>query len=169
MGGRRNAATLDLWASLAPVNAMPESPQVVYSWDFWAEENTKYLRPHLRMRKVARLVNHLAAGREVRLLDVGCGPATLERLLAPNIRYYGIDIAIREPAANLKQSDILQEPIASSAAPFDLVVAEGLFEYLADQQSRKFAEIAGLLTLSGQIRRLLCELRSPSAELLLAL
>jgi cyclopropane fatty-acyl-phospholipid synthase-like methyltransferase len=129
---------------------MPESPQVVYSRDFWAEENTKYLRPHLRMRKVARLVNHLAAGREVRLLDVGCGPATLERLLAPNIRYYGIDIAIREPAPNLKQSDILQEPISSSAAPFDLIVAEGLFEYLADQQSRKFAEIASLLTLSGK-------------------
>ena len=111
----------------------------------------------------------MAAGREVSLLDVGCGPATLERLLAPNIRYYGIDIAIQEPAPNLKQSDILQEPISSDAAPFDLIVAEGLFEYLADQQSRKFAEIADLLTPSGQIHRHLRELRSPSAELLLAL
>jgi SAM-dependent methyltransferase len=129
---------------------VPESPRVVYPRDFWAEENTKYVRPHLRMRKVARLVNRLAAGREVGLLDVGCGPATLELLLAPNIRYYGIDIAIQEPAPNLKQRDILQEPISSDAAPFDLIVAEGLFEYLADKQSQKFAEIADLLTPSGR-------------------
>jgi SAM-dependent methyltransferase len=129
---------------------MPESPRIVYSRDFWAEENTKYVRPHLRMRKVARLVNRIAAGLEVRLLVVGCGPATLERLLAPKIRYYGIDIAIHEPAPNLKQSDILREPISSDGAPFDLIVAEGLFEYLADQESRKFAEIADLLTPSGK-------------------
>ena len=102
------------------------------------------------MQKVARLANRLAAGREAGLLDVGCGPATLERLLHPNIRYYGIDIAIHKPAPNLKQSNILQEPISSIAAPFDLVVAEGLFEYLADQQSRKFAEIADLLTPEGK-------------------
>jgi SAM-dependent methyltransferase len=129
---------------------VPESPRVVYPRDFWAEENTKYVRPHLRMRKVARLVNRLASGREIGLLDVGCGPATLKLLLAPNIRYYGIDIAIQEPAPNLKQSDILQEPISSDAAPFDLIVAEGLFEYLADKQSQKFAEIADLLTPSGR-------------------
>jgi cyclopropane fatty-acyl-phospholipid synthase-like methyltransferase len=129
---------------------VPESPRVVYSRDFWAEENTKYARPHLRMRKVARLVNRLAAGREVALLDVGCGPATLELLLAPNVRYHGIDIAIQEPAPNLKQSDVLAEPISSDAAPFDLIVAEGLFEYLADKQSQKFAEIADLLTPSGR-------------------
>ena len=76
---------------------MPTSPGAVYKRDFWANENTKYTRPHHRMLKVARLVNRLAAGRNCRLLDVGCGPATLGHLLDPNVEYYGIDIAIQEP------------------------------------------------------------------------
>ncbi len=129
---------------------MSESTGAVYKRDFWADENTKYERPHHRMLKVARLVNRLAAGKDCRLLDVGCGPATLERQLAPNIRYFGIDIAIQEPAPNLRECDILQEPISSEEAPFDLIVAQGLFEYLADSQSRKFAEIADLLAPNGR-------------------
>ncbi len=94
-------------------------------------------------------MNRLAVGKDCRLLDVGCGPATLGLLLAPNIQYFGIDIAIQEPSPNLKECDILQEPISSEEAPFDLIVAQGLFEYLADSQSRKFAEIADLLTPDG--------------------
>jgi len=129
---------------------MTKAPGAVYKRDFWADENTKYVRPHHRMLKVARLVNRLAAGKDCRLLDVGCGPATLSLLLAPNIRYYGIDIAIQGPSPNLKECDILQEPISSEEAPFDLIVAQGLFEYLADSQSRKFAEIADLLTPNGK-------------------
>jgi SAM-dependent methyltransferase len=129
---------------------MTELPGAVYKKDFWADENTKYARPHHRMLKVARLVNRLAAGKEQRLLDVGCGPATLGHLLEPNIHYFGIDIAIQEPAPNLTECDILQEPISSEEAPFDLVVAQGLFEYLADSQSQKFAEIAELLTPAGR-------------------
>ena len=56
---------------------MTKSPGAVYKRDFWADENTKYARPHYRMLKVARLVNRLAVGKDCRLLDVGCGPATL--------------------------------------------------------------------------------------------
>ena len=129
---------------------MTKSRGAIYKRDFWADENTKYARPHFRMLKVARLVNRLAAGRDCRLLDVGCGPATLGLLLEPNIHYYGIDIAIQEPASNLEECDILQEPISSEAAPFDIIVAQGLFEYLADSQSEKFAEIADLLTPNGK-------------------
>ena len=129
---------------------MLTSPGAVYKRDFWVDENTKYTRPHHRMLKVARLVNRLAAGKKCRLLDVGCGPATLGLLLDPNVEYYGIDIAIQEPSPNLTECDILQEPISSEAAPFDLIVAQGLFEYLADSQSRKFAEIADLLAPDGE-------------------
>ena len=77
-------------------------------------------------------------------------PATLQLQLAPNIRYYGIDIAIQEPSPNLRECDILQEPISSEGTPFDLVVAQGLFEYLADSQSQKFSEIADILTPNGK-------------------
>jgi SAM-dependent methyltransferase len=129
---------------------MTKSQMTVYKRDFWADENTKYTRPHYRMVKVARLLNRLANGKECRLLDVGCGPATLQTLLAPNVRYFGIDIAIQDSAPNLKESDILKEPIGFDREPFDLVVAQGLFEYLADSQSRKFSEIADLLTPEGK-------------------
>ena len=129
---------------------MPIPPGAVYKRDFWANENTKYTRPHHRMLKVARLVNRLAAGKSWRLLDVGCGPATLGLLLDPNVEYHGIDIAIQEPSPKLTECDILQEPISSEEAPFDLIVAQGLFEYLADSHSRKFAEIASLLAPHGK-------------------
>jgi len=129
---------------------MPTPPGALYKRDFWADENRKYTRPHHRMLKVARLVNRLAAGKNCRLLDVGCGPATLGLLLDPNVQYYGIDIAIQEPSPNLTECDILQEPISSEEAPFDLIVAQGLFEYLAGSQSRKFAEIADLLAPHGK-------------------
>ena len=128
---------------------MSRSPGAVHKRVFWADENTKYTRPHHRMLKVARIATRLAEGRECRLLDVGCGPATLGRLLPPNVSYYGIDIAIHESAPNLRECDILLEPISSEAAPFELIVAQGLFEYLADSQSQKFVEIAGLLAPEG--------------------
>ena len=85
------------------------------------------------------------------------------------MQYYGIDIAIQEPSPNLTECDILQEPISSEDAPFDLIVAQGLFEYLADSQSRKFAEIAEPPCTAWQIHRQLRELRPPPAQSLLAL
>ncbi len=129
---------------------MHTSPGAVYKRDFWVDENTKYTRPHHRMLKVARLVNGMTEGRTCRLLDVGCGPATLGLLVGPNVQYYGVDIAIQKPSPNLTECDILQEPITSEKAPFDLIVAQGLFEYLADNHSDKFAEIADLLAPDGK-------------------
>jgi cyclopropane fatty-acyl-phospholipid synthase-like methyltransferase len=120
-----------------------------YKHDFWSEENLKYLRPHFRLEKSARIINKLAGPREVELLDVGCGPATLERLLRPNVHYYGIDIALHHPAPNLRESDILEAPIQFGGKVFDIVVAQGLFEYLGEHQSEKFAEIAALLPSDG--------------------
>jgi cyclopropane fatty-acyl-phospholipid synthase-like methyltransferase len=128
---------------------MSTSSLSVYKRDFWSQENLKYTRPHYRMRKVARMVNRLAGGKERRLLDIGCGPASLRLLLDPNIAYHGIDIAIQEPAPGLVERDLLSEPINSDEAPFDLIVAQGFFEYMADAQSQKFAEIAALLAPDG--------------------
>ncbi len=120
-----------------------------YKRDFWSEENPKYLQPHFRLQKAARTVNRLGRGRPCDLLDVGCGPGTLMRLLTPNIHYHGIDIAIADPAPNLIEADILEAPITFLDRRFDIVVAQGLFEYLGDAQSRKFAEIARLMNQGG--------------------
>jgi SAM-dependent methyltransferase len=121
----------------------------LYKKDFWSQENLKYSKPHHRLEKSARIINRLAQGKERTLLDVGCGPATLMSLLRPNIRYHGIDIAIHAPAENLVEADFLEAPIKFGDETFDIVVAQGVFEYVGDLQARKFAEIAQLLNDGG--------------------
>jgi polysaccharide pyruvyl transferase WcaK-like protein/SAM-dependent methyltransferase len=118
--------------------------------DFWASESFKFVAPHFRMRKVAREVRRVTRGRECDLLDIGCGPATLARLVPPGVHYYGIDIAIPRPAPNLIETDIIEEPISFHGMKFDLVVAQGMFEYVGKFQVQKFAEIAGLLNDGGR-------------------
>jgi SAM-dependent methyltransferase len=80
---------------------------------------------------------------------VGCGPATLRRLLDKNITYYGIDIAIHESVPYLIQTDFLQNTIAFDDRRFDIVLAQGVFEYAGALQSKKFAEIADILAENG--------------------
>ena len=82
-----------------------------YKNDFWSYENTKYARPHFRLQKSARIVNRVA----------GRGRATFSTWVADrrhsrgcsrsNISYYGIDIAIQDPAPNLLEADILENTI----------------------------------------------------------
>jgi SAM-dependent methyltransferase len=120
-----------------------------YKRDFWGEENLKFTRPHFRMRKCARLINKMTRGRELDLLDIGCGPAALKNLLEDNIHYYGIDIAIQEPAPYLLEADLLASPIKFGDKQFDIVVVQGVFEYVGEFQSRKFAEISELLRPGG--------------------
>jgi len=127
----------------------PEAASTLYKRDFWSEENLKYSRPHYRMEKASRLLKKLARDRDCILLDVGCGPATLSTLLPPNIHYYGIDIAIQNPAPNLVEVDLLEKPITFEGRQFDIIVAQGVFEYVGNHQAEKFAEIVQLLSDNG--------------------
>jgi SAM-dependent methyltransferase len=113
--------------------------------EFWIQENQKHIPAHYRLHKLARIITKVAQGRKTDLLDVGCGPATLMKLLPGNISYYGIDIAIRNAAPNLLEADIVETPIRFGSKRFQIVVAQGLFEYLGDAQSSKFADIASIL------------------------
>jgi len=122
----------------------------IYKRDFWIEENQKHIPAHYRLQKSARIINAIAGGAERDLLDVGCGPATLGRLLQPNIRYHGIDIAIHDPAPNLIESDILKKPIRFADQRFDIVAALGLFEYVGASQDEKFGEIAEIMNERGR-------------------
>lgn len=121
-----------------------------YKKDFWSDENLKFSRPWYRLEKSARIISNVASGRDCTLLDIGCGPATLMGLLPPNIQYCGIDIAIHNPAPNLIEADILQAPIRFQDRRFDVVIAEGVFEYLGEFQEQKFAEIGRLLNADGK-------------------
>jgi cyclopropane fatty-acyl-phospholipid synthase-like methyltransferase len=122
-----------------------------YKKDFWREANLKFVRPWYRVEKSARIINGLVQGRTCTLLDVGCGPAAaLMRLLPQNVDYYGIDIAIQDSAPNLLEADLLESPIAFDDKRFDIVIAQGVFEYMGQAQSQKFAEIAQLLNEDGK-------------------
>jgi SAM-dependent methyltransferase len=121
-----------------------------YDRDFWSQENLRYTKPHFRLEKAARIINRMADGRHCDLLDVGCGPATLARFLTDNISYHGIDMAIGHPAPNLLEADLVKNPIRFGDQRFDLVVAQGFFEYVGTVQEQKFAEIAELLARDGK-------------------
>ena len=60
-------------------------------------------------------------------------------VLPQSVHYFGIDIAIHDPAPNLMESDILETPIRFGEKKFDIVVAQGLFEYVGVHQSRSSA------------------------------
>ena len=121
----------------------------LYKKDFWSKENLQYNRPHYRLEKSARIVNRLARGKKLALLDVGCGPAALMPLLQSNIEYYGIDIAIHDPAPNLIEADLANTPIRFDDKRFDIVIAQGFFEYMGTFQAQKFTEISQLLNDGG--------------------
>jgi SAM-dependent methyltransferase len=126
-------------------DSLADAGRVLHKKDFWRTENLRYVTPHPRMVKVARTTNSLVGERECALLDVGCGPATLASLLLPNIQYYGVDIAIKAPAPNLLEADLMESPIGFGDKRFDIVVAQGFFEYVGELQSQKLAEIADIL------------------------
>ncbi len=129
---------------------MKQIPENYRDRDYWIVENSIYAKASFRLMKCARAINQLAGDRECALLDVGCGPAALRPLLNPNIRYYGIDIAIHEPAAHLKELDIARQPIDFDGRRFDFVAALGFFEYMGDQQNRKLEEIKAILKDDGK-------------------
>lgn len=121
-----------------------------YKRDFWSQENLRFAKPHFRLEKAARIVNSTVGDAECDLLDVGCGPGTLARFLKPNVRYYGIDMAIHDPAPNLLEADLVKVPIAFGAKRFGIVVAQGFFEYIGALQEQKFAEIDDILAADGK-------------------
>ena len=82
-------------------------------------------------------------------MDVGCGPAALIHLLDPNIHYCGIDIAIQEPSPKLIEADFVEGPIKFNDKRFDIIVAQGVFEYIGNVQGQKLSEIRDLLNEGG--------------------
>jgi SAM-dependent methyltransferase len=124
---------------------MPDTSAQYYKRDFWIQENLKYAQPHFRLEKAARIVNRIANGKKCDLLDVGCGPATLRHLLDRNIQYHGIDIALHEQSSDLLQLDFLENPISFKGKKFDIVLAQGVFEYVGAFQAQKLSEITRLL------------------------
>jgi SAM-dependent methyltransferase len=118
--------------------------------DFWIKETDICRQSNLRHIKCVRIINSIVGNSACDILDVGCGPATLGKLLGDRIHYYGIDIAIHEPAPNLRETDVIKNTIKFEDKKFDVVVALGLFEYMGQFQQRKLSEICGILKDRGK-------------------
>ena len=118
--------------------------------DFWQLESLRYTESHFRLEKCAKIINSLSKNRGCDLLDVGCGPATIAKLLQKNIHYYGIDLVIHAPAPNLLEMDIRQNEIGFNGRMFDIVFMQGVFEYLGDHQHKKLGEIHHVLKQGGK-------------------
>lgn len=120
--------------------------------DFWLQfhERLQLLLPHFRIERCALIVSTLARGRECDLLDVGCGPANLAKLLPANIHYYGIDWAVQEQKPNLLELDIVENEIGFANKTFDIVVMAGVFEYIGSLQQKKMAEVQRILREDGK-------------------
>jgi cyclopropane fatty-acyl-phospholipid synthase-like methyltransferase len=129
---------------------MKEAAENYRSRDYWIVENTEYTEPSFRLRKCARIVDELTRGRACSLLDVGCGPAALRQLLSPNISYFGLDIAIQQPASYLREVDFVRDEISVDQKRFDFVVGMGVFEYMGQRQQQKFEEIRNILNKDGK-------------------
>lgn len=117
--------------------------------DFWSRENLKYVEPHFRLYKIANVLTKLSKGKNCDLLDIGCGPAALAKLLPNSINYFGMDIAIQSPSSNLIELDIINNKIMFGDRSFDFVIASGLFEYLGNHQREKFSEIHNITKQDG--------------------
>lgn len=129
---------------------MPVLTDNFYKRDFWIEENLVYAQPIFRSKRCARMIAKFAIGEQCDLLDVGCGPASLRRVLPPNVNYHGIDIAIHEPAPYLRELDFSERPIGFNDKRFRFVVALGVLEYMGRRQREKFSEIANILEPNGK-------------------
>ena len=101
------------------------------------------------MEKAARIINGLGRGRERSLARRRLRASHLGAPPAAEYQYYGIDISIPEPAPNLIEADLLASPIGFDDKRFDIVLAQGFFEYMGEFQRQKFAEIAELLNPGG--------------------
>ncbi|MEQ1508509.1 MAG: methyltransferase domain-containing protein, partial [Myxococcota bacterium] len=99
----------------------------------------KYDRPHRRLRVVADLVVGEATGG--RVLDLGSSTGLLGRMIGPRFDYTGLDVAPSvaraEPGFRIRTAGLdgdwpLDRDPTGAVAPFDVVLASGALEYVAD-------------------------------------
>jgi SAM-dependent methyltransferase len=104
----------------------------------WNERAKALDIPHARLRIIAREIAALP-GPPATLLDIGCGAATLRKLLPESIEYFGVDIAddvipVGTDPEHFVVADLNVEDDCFPGRTFDVVVASGAFEYVRDPE-----------------------------------
>ncbi len=84
---------------------------------------------HYRFREVSKHVTK----KNARLLDVGCGDATLPLYLDDTINYYGIDVNLKSNQA--KKVNITKDKFPFKSDFFDYVVCTEVLEHIDNHQN----------------------------------
>lgn len=128
----RAEAQLDQLAALAEGGRVRPAPIAAREGAGWDGETWRYDRPHRRLRAVVDTVLGEASGG--RVLDLGSSTGLLGRMLGPRFDYTGLDaapsVAVDEPGFRVR-STALDEAWPVDGL-FDVVVASGSLEYVAD-------------------------------------
>lgn len=101
--------------------------------DYWSAESQKYVQPHCRIKKIARELKFIDD--RTTILDIGCGPAPLAKLLTDaQVKYYGVDVFNQDGFPGYyKKFDLSQDDF--SVFPFKQyftnIVMSGVLEYLS--------------------------------------
>jgi len=109
-------------------------PSVEKKATYWAAETQKYSQTHLRIKRIASEINRLPI-KKGSVLDLGCGPATLNNLIDhKRFCYYGIDVFDQKISNGSYQRFDLEKGNWSRfpyRQKFEIVVLSGVIEYLS--------------------------------------
>lgn len=123
--------------TLADGSVFWRTPVLQAKASYWAVETKKYETPHRRLKRLADELNRLplSAGK---VLDLGCGPGTLGRLLdRSRLAYAGVDVFPQPDfGGRYGQFDLENGPWSDFpfAEKFDAIVLSGVMEYLSAQR-----------------------------------
>ena len=138
--------TLRFYAAIARGETPPKQPEWIPQaiFDKHAEHFDVQLVGQLKYRvprRVAEILLARDAGRNISVLDLGCGTGLLGAYLGPvNGRFVGVDLSVRmiERAARhgvydeLRQGELLAELLRTAPDSFDFVIANDVFVYVGD-------------------------------------
>jgi SAM-dependent methyltransferase len=98
----------------------------------------------------AYLLSYVQPRNNFRILDIGCGTGEILNFLPESIEYYGYDLSPEYISAAQRRYHSRGRWYCSSVSDmrledfgtFDVVMANGVFHHLDDEEARKLAEVA---------------------------
>lgn len=99
-------------------------------------QHTGLLSPYIDSMRINKISTYIPTGAQI--LDVGCGPGYLLKVLPPNCDYYGIDIAAdiiqsnqkRFPTQNFTCVNVIEAKLPYDDKKFDVIIMAAFLEHV---------------------------------------
>jgi len=121
-----------------PVNHRPSAAHDAEALaGYWNSRSPEFDGIHPRLQLIGELVASIPG--IATMLDVGCGPAAVRRVIPSTIEYFGVDIASDVIAAqhdpeHFEVIDLDGDARCFGERRFDLILCSGVFEYIQRTQ-----------------------------------